>query len=80
MIGLGNRHWDYQDILKHIDENPKGAETIRELMGISPYDKRECYRLGQTLHQTANEGMIWRDKGSQTFRKLPKAKDASTRG
>lgn len=73
MQGLSNRHWDEHEILKHIDDTPKTAEIIREAMGISPYDKRECYRLGQTLHQMANEGMIWRDKGSQTFRKIKPA-------
>lgn len=69
---LSNRFWDVPDILKLIDDTPKTAETIREALGVSPYDKRECYRLGQTLHQMANEGMIWRDKGSQTFRRLKK--------
>lgn len=72
--GLSNRFWDLPDIMKLITETPKSAEIIREELGISPYDKRECYRLGQMLHQMAHEGMIWRDKGSQTFRKLPKPK------
>lgn len=72
MEGFSNRHWDVPDILKLIDETPKTAETLRAELGVSPYDKRECYRLGQMLHQMANEGMIWRDKGTQTFRKLKK--------
>jgi hypothetical protein len=70
MQGFSNRFWDVPDILKLIDETPKTAEIIREELGVSPYDKRECYRLGQVLHQLANEGKIWRDKGTQTFRKL----------
>jgi hypothetical protein len=72
MEGMSNRFWDVPDILKLIDGTPKNAETIREELKISPYDKRECYRLSQMLHQMANEGMIHRDKGNQTFRKLPK--------
>jgi hypothetical protein len=72
MEGLSNRFWDLPDIMKLIDDTPKSAETIREELHISPYDKRECYRLGQTLHQMANEGMIWRDKASQTFRRIKK--------
>jgi len=71
---MSNKFWDIPDVMKQIDETPKTAEVIREALGISSYDKRECYRLGQTLHQMANEGMIHRDKGSQTFRKLPRSK------
>lgn len=71
---FGNRYWDHQDVLQHINKSPQTAESVREALGISAYDKRECYRLGQVLHQMANEGLIWRDKSSQTFRKLPTPK------
>ena len=71
---MSNRFWDTPDIMKLIDLTPKSVETIREELEISSYDKRECYRLGQMLQQMANEGMIHRDKQSQTFRKLPTPK------
>ena len=70
--GMSNRFWDTPDILKIVGEDPKSAETIREELKISPYDKRECYRLGQVLHQMANEGMIQRDKATQTFSQIKK--------
>jgi hypothetical protein len=71
MEGLSNnRFWDVPDILKLLEDGvPRSAEAVRADLDISPYNKRECFRLSQTLHQMANEGTIQRDKGNQTFRK-----------
>lgn len=75
MIGT-NRFWDRPDIIKLLDVHQGKSEAqLREDLGVSPYDKREVYRLGQTLLHMANEGVIRRDKSTQTYR-LPPPKAA----
>jgi len=67
---MSNRTWNEIDIINVCSETqPMNADEIQAALKISPYDKRECYRLSEALRDLGNSGRLLRDKTSQTYRK-----------